>query len=209
MAHCITGGDRATASHRAPPYSPRRDAAPRPARDGSGRAPPRRITPPGPAQITREPSRCGTDRPCPSGGTDGISIDAGEGGRIHGREASLVSFASAAAISSQDGARQNCHGGPARITSPSAVHRAMRSTEPVPAKVSSSCRVPTSQSLIASRCATLGNQSSSIRGEVQAEGRVEMAVERFDQLALGGVKQPHQTTLGRSSHQSAIGRNGQ
>lgn len=34
------------------------------------------------------------------------------------------SFASAAAISSQDGARHACHGGPARITFPSALHRA-------------------------------------------------------------------------------------
>src|SRR6266850_360473 len=61
------------------------------------------------------------------------------------------SFTSAAAISSQDGARQACHGRPTRITSPSALHRAASRTEPVPAKVSNSCRVPTSQSLTASR----------------------------------------------------------
>src|SRR5262249_1843735 len=49
------------------------------------------------------------------------------------------SFASAAAISSQDGALQACHGGPARITLPSALHLGTpHGTESAPARVSSS-----------------------------------------------------------------------
>jgi len=60
-------------------------------------------------------------------------------------------FASASAISSQDGARHACHGGPARITSPSALHLAVPGLEPAPLKVSSSCLVPTSRTLTASR----------------------------------------------------------
>src|ERR1019366_6485726 len=69
---------------------------------------------------------------------------------VHGCLISAFSFASAAAISSQDGARQACHGAPAKITSPSALHLATFRYAPMPPKVSSSCRVPTSQSLTVS-----------------------------------------------------------
>src|SRR5262245_20098521 len=72
------------------------------------------------------------------------------GSQVHGFLLSVFSFASAAAISSQDGALQACHGGPARITLPSALHLGTPyRAESAPAKVSSSWRVPTSQSLTA------------------------------------------------------------
>src|SRR5690349_21602025 len=58
------------------------------------------------------------------------------------------SFASAAAISCQDGARQACHaapkGEPVRITSPSALHLASARSEPAPANVSNCWWVLTS-----------------------------------------------------------------
>ena len=122
---------------------------------------------------------------------------------------SVFSFASAAAISSQDGARQACHGAPARITSPSALHLAASRSEPVPPKVSSSCRVPTSQSLTASRPpdAEINRRPSGEKAMPKAAFRWPWMV--FDQLALGGIKQPHLTTIGGRSHQSAIGRNRQ
>jgi hypothetical protein len=50
-------------------------------------------------------------------------------------------LASAEAISSQEGARQTCHGAPARIASPSELQPAPSKSEPAPLKVSSSCRV--------------------------------------------------------------------
>ena len=52
--------------------------------------------------------------------------------RVQGCLISAFSFASAAAISSQDGARQAWHGVPARIMSSSALHRAAAQSEPVP-----------------------------------------------------------------------------
>jgi hypothetical protein len=70
--------------------------------------------------------------------------------RSHGCLIPVFSFASAAAISSQDDARQACHGAPTKIKSPSALHLATFRYAPMPPKVSSYCRVPTSQSLTVS-----------------------------------------------------------
>ena len=90
-----------------------------------------------------------------------------------------------AAISSHDGARQACHGVPARITSPSALHRAVPRLEPVPLKVSSSCRVPTSQTLTVSR----PPDAEINRRPSDAFHTVQVAVSRrFDHFASCRIK---------------------
>ena len=50
-----------------------------------------------------------------------------------------------------------------------------------------------------------GDQPSSIGGEGDADRRIQVAVDGFDQLAFGGIEQPDLPRIVGRSHQSGIG----